>query len=667
MPQQLIQSSFQFGEISELLHAQVTSPIYYKAARRLRNLLVIPQGGVEKRFGLNRTYTITGITDYRLVKPFVMDYEDGAKYLMIFRDLAIDIYHDDAFIVTVVTTYTASEIASLSITQTANLVFIAHGAHKPAILRRTSAHAGWSLEANPTFIYYPTYDFDQNYNTLTFEVQVSGVDIVTAQNLLGQDVTVVASSALFTANHAGGLFFGNAGTVRFTTFTSTTVMIGRIINVFDDDSSLFHSSNNILGADAVVTEVAFSTTRGWPQRVSFFQNRIFFARTASLLGGLWGSDYNGFKFNAFTFDDSEAFDTNSVSTVLYSKRAVLIEHMVSFKTLVVLTTNGLYSTPLLQETPITPNNIALVNQQTADSSLDVEPCVFDNEIIFFDKGGKRVKNVTLNGNSTRYQTNNISVLAPHLIDQPYSAAVYENSSLKDGSWLFMVNSGGTLPGTLAVYQSVPEQEITAWTLQTTDGLFRHVVADEDDVWFIIERSINGSTILSIEKLNFDLNTDAAYIHEYGSPTSTIISLNYLEGETVRVIGDGAVMESQVVTGGQITLERAVTNVEVGLEYTPLLRPMPLNVPTQFGNNIYLPKSIKRAFIDFFESDGIKVNGELIPLFRFGLDHYNEPPILKTNFAEVCPFNGWDPRQQIDITQSDPVKFTIIGIGFEVTL
>ncbi len=620
MPQQLIQSSFQFGEISELLHAQVTSPIYYKAARRLRNLIVIPQGGVEKRFGLHYRATISGITDYTLVKPFIMDYEDGTKYLMIFRNLAIDIYHNNAIVATVVTTYTTSEIASLSITQTSNLVFIAHGSHKPAILRRVTAHATWSLDANPTFITYPTYDFDQNYDTMTFKVKVGGVDIVTAQNLLGQVVTVVSSAALFTANHAGGLFFGDAGTVRFTAFTNTTTMVGRIVNIFDPASGLFHGSNNIAGQDSVVTEVAFSSTRGWPQRVSFFQNRIFFGRTASLLGGVWGSDYNGFKYNAFVFNDAETLDTNSLSTVLYSKRSVLVEHMISFKTLIVLTTNGLYSSPLLLETPLIPSNVAFINQQTADSSLDVEPVVFDNEVIFFDKGGKRVKSITLNGNSTRYQTNNISVLAPHLIDQPCSAAVFENSSTKDGSWLFMVNSGDDLEGTLAIYQSVPEQEITAWTLSTTDGFFRHVVADEETVYFIVERVIGGVTKLFIEQLDFELNMDATYTETFGAPSDTVTGLTYLEGKEVRVIGDGAVMQTQTVTGGEITLEREVTDVEVGLDFTPLLRPMPLNVPTQFGNNIYLPKSIKRAFIDFYQSVGIRVNGELLPPFRFDADH-----------------------------------------------
>lgn len=671
MPQFLVQSSFQFGEVSELLHAQVNSEIYYKAARRVRNMLVIPQSGIERRFGLLYRDTIQGIVDYTIVKPFIFDYEDGTRYLLIFRDLAIDVYHEGVFIVSVVTTYTASEISSLSLTQSPNLLFIAHGSHKPAILRRTAAHAGWALETNPNFIHYPTYDFLQNYDTAFFQFKVAGVLLTKTQNLIGHQVDITSTLAgTFTANHVGGLYFGDGATLRIETFTSGTAVTARILHPFSDSSSIFlpATPQRISGADSVLTEVAFSTTRGWPQKVSFFQNRIFFARTSSLLGGIWGSNYNGFKATSFIFDDSDELDTNAISTVLYStKQAVVIQHLVFFKTLLIMTSSGLFSTSLLQEGPLTPTNVSFINLQTADASNSVEPCVFDNEVIFFDKGGRKVKNIVLNGNSTRYETHNISVLAPQLIDTPCSAGVFENSSIKDGNWLFMINSGGDLEGTVSIFQSVPEQEIAAWTLSTTDGQFRHVVCDEELVYFIVERIIEGDVKLFIEELNFDLLTDATYVNSYGSPTDVIVGLSYLEGKEVRVIGDGAVMQSQTVVSGSITLEREVTEVRVGLNYDPEVIPMPINIPTQYGNNVYLPKSIKSVYVDFYQSAGIKVNGTYIPPFRFNEDQYDEPVILKTDFVNVCPFNGWDPRQEIVISQTDPLPFTLIGVGFEVTL
>lgn len=688
----LIQSSFQFGEVSTLLHAKVDSPIYYRAVKRLRNMLVIPQGGAQRRFGLDWIDDITATSDYREVLPYIFDYEDGTRYLLVFRHQAVDIYWSDNPLdlpVTVVTTYTASEIQDLCIAQSANLVFITHGSHVPGILRRTAAGSPptFALEANPTFLNYPTFDFLQNYDGYTFKVQVGGVDIVIAQNLLGQVVEVVSSTAMFSADFVGGVFYGEGGVIRFTFMNSTTNMAGRIINIFSAESSLFHagSGNAIHGNDCVVTEKAFSANRGYPQKVAFFQNRIFFAKTSTLLGGIWGSNYNGYNSTKLNFDDSATLDTNSISTVLQGNRSTIINHILGFKTLIVFTSSGLYSTPLLIDLPLTPTNIAFVNLQTADAASTVPPLVFDNETIFFDKGGKKVKTINVNATTQHYETKNISVLAPHLIDQPYSAAVFENSSVKDGNWMFVVNSGDTIldddtamEGTLSVYQNVPEQEIVAWSLMTTSetsdgsvGKFRHVVSDEERAYFIVEREINGNTVLYIEKLNFSTFMDCAKSGTQALST-TISGLSHLEGETVKVRGleDGATRQAVVntigvVTGGVITLETAVTDYEVGLPWYPTIVPLPINVPTPIGANLYLPKSISALYVDFNESLGIEVNGELIPPFRFNDDVYDDGAQPKTDFVKMVPMVGWDPRAEITISQSEPLPLTLVGLGFEI--
>jgi hypothetical protein len=660
----LSQASFQFGEVSELLFARFDSPIYNRAARRMRNVITIPQGGCEVRFGTEYIEAVRGsVTNYLEAKGVIFDYQDSNRYLMVFRENAIDVYRNDAWVQTVVTTYTAAEIEDLSISQSSNLMFVAHGDHEPAILRRdTTAHDSWILNAAPTWTNYPTFDFDQNYDTLTFQIKVAGVVITTAQNLLGQDVTIHSSAAIFTADHEKGLFFADSGTLRITAFTSDVQVSARIIAVFDPDSALFHGGNTVLGTEVVLTEKAFSANRGWPEKVSFFQNRLFFARTQSLPGGLFGSNYNGFTYNSFNFDDSEALDTSALSTVIYNRRSVLIEHMVSYKSLLIFTTSGLYSTPLLEDFPLTPRNMAFINLQTADSSSGVDPQILDNQVLFYDKGGKKVKDINLLDRTGTYVTNNISVMAPHLIDQPNSSGVYENSTEKDGSWLLTTMSGSELDGGLSIYQSVPEQEITAWTHSTTLGKFRAIIADEALVYFFVEREINGSTVLYIEKLSWDVRTDSAKVVT-GTAMTTVTGLSHLEGETVRVKGDGAVQESKTVTAGEITLDYAVDEVEVGLNYIPLVVPMPLNIPTQIGNSAYFPKTVKRIFIDYYDSVGIEVNGQLIPPIEFDTDTYDTAITPKTNFYSLSPMNGWEPRQQFTITQTDPMPFTLIGVGF----
>ncbi len=687
----MIQASFQFGEVTRLMHARVDSPIYYRAVRRLRNMVVIPQGGAKRRFGTNFIDQIndhagspTYLTDYTQVKPFIFDYENGDRYLLIFRALAVDVYLNGVYQSTTTTPYAAGEIADLSITQSARIVFIVHGSYVPRTLIRASTGPVVLTLTQPAFIEFPTFDFKQTYENFTFQVKVGGVLITTAQNLLGQVVTVHSSAPLFDDNYIGGLFIGEGGVIRLTAPRASAVQItGRIVNTFDNESSLFHagSGNAISGADCVVTEVAFSADRGYPQKVSFFQNRIFFGRTATLAGGIWGSNYNGYTSDKLHFDDSDILDTNAISTILQGTKASLIQHMVAFKTLLVFTTSGLYSSPLLIDLPLTPQNISFLNPQTSDAANNVVPLIFDNDVIFFDKGGRKVKNVNVYATTQHYESKVISVLAPHLVDQPYSAAVFENSSTEDGSWMFMVNNGTRETGSLAIYQSVPEQEITAWSLsypaRTDDGdikaYYRHVVSDEEITFFIVERVVNGNTRLFIEQLDFDTYTDAAKVGTQAS-SATITGLSYLEGETVAVRGKTTGADGQsvitldaVVAGGSVTLDTEVTDYEVGLFWSPEIVPLPLNVPMPNGNNLYLPKNIKKIYVDFYESLGIYVNGDLIPPFRFNQDEYDDPAQPKTDFVQIETMTGWDPSAEISITQQEPLPMTLLGIGFIVSL
>lgn len=686
----MIQASFQFGEVTRLMHARVDSPIYYRSVKRLRNMVVIPQGGAKRRFGQKFIDQINDhavspvyLTDYEDVKPFIFDYENGDRYLLIFRPSAVDIYSNGVYQSTTATTYTTGQIANLSITQSARIVFIAHGSHPPRTLIRASTGPIVLTLTTPAFIEYPTFDFKQTYETFTFSVRqaATATPITTAQNLLGYVCNIQSSAALFDANYVGGLFIGEGGVVRITAFNSTTNVSGRIVNVFDNESALFHSGNTITGADCVVTEIAFSATRGYPEKVSFFQNRIFFGRTATLAGGIWGSNYNGYTSNKLHFDDSDSLDTNAISTILQGTKASVIQHMVAFKTLLVFTSSGLYSSPLLIDLPLTPQNIAFLNPQTSDAANNVVPLIFDNDVIFFDKGGRKVKNVNVYATTQHYESKVISVLAPHLVDQPYSAAVFENSSTEDGSWMFMVNNGNRIPGTLAIYQSVPEQEITAWSLANAaptglgeeDSFYRHVVSDEETTFFIVERVVNGNTRLFIEQLSFDIYTDAAKVGTQAL-SATISGLSYLEGETVAVRGktDGSSGQSvisldAVVTGGSITLDTEVTDYEVGLLWTPELVPLPVNVPMPQGNNLYFPKNIKSIYLDFYESLGIYVDSNLIPPFRFNEDLYDDPAEPKTDFVQIETMSGWNPDAEIPITQLQPLPMTILGICFVVSL
>lgn len=678
----LLQSDFKYGEISPLLYAHAGSPIFQNGARRLRNCMVIPQGGATRRFGTLFELNLTSIeSNYLNYKPFFFVHQDGSKYILLFTPLAITVIYNDAVVATVVSTYTSTDVRAMDIAQSNDLVFITVAGKSPAILSRTSAHAGWSLNASPTFTHQPTYDFNQNYDSINFNIYVAGSTTIltSATNLTGTAVTVNASSDLFVnTDYVGGLYFGAGGTVRFTARLDSQNMSGIIIKTFDESSSLLDTSapsRTIPGQQSVVTEKMFSSNRGWPEKVSFFQNRLWFAKTASLPGLVVGSSFNGFTSGRLNFDDSRTLETSAVSTVLYGRRATLVNHIISYKSLLIFTTSGVYSTSLDLFEPITPLNVNFINLQTGDITNELLPNILEGSVIFYDRGGNRVKTLVLTEDGNNYQAATLNILAPHLIKTPYSSAVLDSSETIDGSYLMVVNNDGDMKGKLAIYNLIQEQGVTAWTLQETgvdeenEG-FRHVISDGQEVYFIVERTVDGGQRLYLEKLSFDVLTDST-IEFTQSSSKTITGLSTLEGLDVDVVAgtssDDIGFEGvHTVASNEVTIDTAVTQGYVGIRITPIVGTLPLIVPTQIGNNVFRPKMIKSLYVDFYESLGIRVNDTPLRFFQMNDSQTMDASLVpQTNFEEVSPMSGWDPRTEIVISQNEPNPFTIIGIGMNI--
>jgi len=105
--------------------------------------------------------------------------------------------------------------------------------------------------------------------------------------------------------------------------------------------------------------------------------------------------------------------------------------------------------------------------------------------------------------------------------------------------------------------------------------------------------------------------------------------------------------------------------QVGFDYRPLIVPVPPTVTTQQGVSVYYPKLIKAMFLDYYQSAGLTVRGQEIPRMRIGNAAVDVPLIPMTDVYEVPAFSGRNPRVEIEISQYQPLPFTLIGIGYKV--
>ena len=133
------QSNFSYGQIDPRLQARTDYEGYYKGAKDLTNCIVIPQGGIQRRFGTDWFYTVT-TTDPRFIELTTLTTADGAVYLLAFENLKFTVFLQDsladAVAQVVVTPYKSADIQNLRFTQVNDRIIVTHPYYQPAQIVR---------------------------------------------------------------------------------------------------------------------------------------------------------------------------------------------------------------------------------------------------------------------------------------------------------------------------------------------------------------------------------------------------------------------------------------------------------------------------------------------------------------------------------------------------
>lgn len=378
----------------------------------------------------------------------------------------------------------------------------------------------WAL-TQINFDFVPGYDFNRNYDSITFTPSATSGTSVT--------ITLSAPLATLTSQFVGGFFTGNGGVLRIVSVTDTSHFVGFTSEDFNDTSA-------IEGSLSVLAEPAWSDVRGWPALVSAYQNRLAFGRTRSLPNGRWLSVTNSY----YNFNDSETLDDDAISWYPNGAGIGYIQALTSARTLVVHTTTNTQSTPVLNEIPITPTN-ANFPEQSKFGALPIQPIYIDNQIIFVDKGNN-VINMIWEITQSAFVTKNISIPSSGLIRLPVDMAAFAQPIVTDGFYAVFVNTDGTL----ANFQSLLEEDVRAWSLMETKGQtpidqnsngqdvhhnFVHVSTALDRCWFLVQRFIpTAQAPVAITGFNGLLNTLNATDH--GLPINSISQVTFTTSGTL---------------------------------------------------------------------------------------------------------------------------------------
>lgn len=137
--QRFDQCAFSQGELDPRVQKRIDWENYYKAAKVIRNMLVIPQGGVQCRWGTKHvTYSSVTTTNLDDAEISELVYNNDAIYLLLWEALSLKIYLENHLVATVVTQYKSEDIETLRFTQVQTRIIIDSGNYKPQDLKRSS-------------------------------------------------------------------------------------------------------------------------------------------------------------------------------------------------------------------------------------------------------------------------------------------------------------------------------------------------------------------------------------------------------------------------------------------------------------------------------------------------------------------------------------------------
>lgn len=547
--------------------------------------------------------------------------------------------------------------------------------------------AGWSDKSTGD----GAIQYDSGAGTLELSVVAPADEAVAEQQIpadIGAKYDIYVAKAGFKYNIRIGSTSGGDDVYKKTDITSSTFSDSFIASSTSASDTLYFQvyitggtlDSTDFGTVSVVHALtatehwrlgAWRQDTGYPQAVGFHEQRLVFAGSPGFPQTIWMSrigDYTNFAFETPNIDD------DAITYPVYSQKVNAIQWLTSLRELL-MGTNGAewLIKPGGSSETITPTSIS-IKAQSYRGSANLSPLVVGTNILHVLRGGHTIRDLSYTLEQDGYTGNDLSILSGHLFQ--YKTIVDWEYAQNPDSIIWCVMSDGTLNG----MTYMREHEVWGWHRHDTDGAYESVCAihgdDEDDVYLIVRRDINGETKRYIELLQpripngdldqcFFVDCGLSYI---GTPTTTISGLDHLEGKTVSIFADGDIHPQTTVSGGSVTLDTAVSIAHIGLPYVSDLETLDIELTDNNGSAQSRKRCVPSLAIRFDRTRNCYAgrNESDLDEIRFrDYSHGEDSVSLFTGDKIIRLATDVQNNAYIFLRQADPVPMTILAIIPEV--
>jgi hypothetical protein len=516
-------------------------------------------------------------------------------------------------------------------------------------------------------------------NTLYVKIGGANPNVLTAENLMVYSMTNGEPSEVFRETDEGKYLAIYGGLVRITTFVDSQTIVGDIIQEMLSVSLDNSGDIEPTSAWTLYTEL-WNATNGYPSCGTFYEDRLFTAGVNSFPENIRASQVGDYENFTPGITDADSIDVSLSGRSLKSVRWIEPREY-----LIVGTDSSEWRLgPEDTGQAMTPLNI-VAKQQTTFGCADIPPISIGNCTLFIQKALRKIREFTNNPTTINieYVAPDLTLLAEHITERGIKGICYQQEPFSI-VWAWLED------GNIIGMTYLRDQEVIAWHKHPTNGECESMCVipgtDQDEVWAIIKRTINGNAVRYIERLEPVFN-DTPMLHAEnkgenaffvdsgvtynGDPATVISGGEHLEGEPVVVVADGAYVGVHIVTSGAVTLKTAASVVHYGLPYEATLEPMLPELSLRDGTAQARMKKTTSLRLRLLNTGAFKCGRDELHLEDVIVRATDDPMGTAKklyNGDKVVSFEGAiDRDSRIVIVQDKPLPLTVVAIYPEVSL
>lgn len=590
------------------------------------------------------------------------------------------------------TDYKYSELYELSYTQAADVMYLAHINHPPRKLIRNS-NSEWVLEDiqfvsqidPPTSVTVAYNGSGTGTYTLRYKVVAYDADGRSSEATMGQLTNTLAPSQWPTGSTATVSWSDVEGAVSYSIYRESAGTYGYIGAVEDTEGTTVYSYVDInYSPDYTNTPREFTNPfedGNYPAVVTFFQQRLVFGGPKNEPQKIYMSRTGLYE----EFSKSEPLQADDMIEVqLASGRQDAVKWISSFGNLLVGTSGNEYRFAASSGT-ITASDIS-AREQSAWGSTGIPALIVGREILHVQRQGSYVRTLSYSLDADGYQGTDLSILASELFGYQHFIRQWIYRQYPDSSIMCVRSDGIVL---CLVYHK--EHSIYGWTQYTTKGNFKSVATIsgeiQDDVYFVVEREINGevkyyleymqplweSEFTPIQQAHF-VDCGLSYFSEGEDNQIQIVQgLEHLEGEEVVALVNGAPHGTRlVVNDGSVRLDYPANNVIVGLPYNSYLQLQNPEVENEIQSTLGRTRAYSgNTVVRLFDSVGgwyyYEKNPDRCYPIKNTTERWGTPIQPATDDYQINFNEKMTTMPSIWLMQIQPLPMSIAGIRLDVEI